>query len=184
MSCLNRDSSASTANNSIPPPTLPSGRPGEGGAPWPFAGDSRAGAIHSCRFEQFPGDFTACSLPPGRAVPDWVGGAFLSFCRRAADSLILCATELVPSHVTGERDWQLFHVIESHGLSSVNLHSVLILPLKAHQVDVITVAESHGFCFLVRRHALPIALKSLQEAGHQFVARAGIESIPVRFLAT
>jgi hypothetical protein len=184
MSCSNFETSAATASNPIFPLTPPPDRPGPIDASLPFPGGNQAAAIHSCRFEQLLGDFTSCSLPPGCAVPDWIGGAFICFCHSTAETSILCATELVPIHVTGDRDWQLFHVTESPGLSYANLLAAFILPLKSRQVDVITIAGSHGFCFLIRRHALPTALMALQEGGHQFVARAGVENIPVAFLAT
>ena len=181
---MNHDTPASAVNNPISPRTPPTNAPGPVVASLHYPAAGKAGAIHAHRFEQLPGDFTACSLPPGSAVPDWVGGAFLSFCHGAAETTILCATERVPSHVTGNRDWQLFHVTESPGLPPAHLLAAFIPPLKARHVDVITAAGSHGVCFLVRRHALPTALMALQEAGHLLVARTGIESFPVAFLAT
>ena len=184
MSGLNHPPSASAFKHPVSPPVPPTEAPGRVVVPQGHPGAGQAGAVFSCRFEQLPGDFTACSLPPGTALPEWLGGAFLSFCHGAAETTILCATELVPGHVTGNRDWQLLHVTESAGLSPMQLLAAFNSPLKARHIEVITAAGSHGVCFLVRRHALPTALMALQEAGHQLVARTGIESFPVAFLAT
>jgi len=184
MSCSNYDTSAFAANNPTSPLIPPKERSEPTVASSSSAGAGQCGGFQSFRFEQLPGDFTACLFPPGSALPDWVGGAFFIFCHGAAETSILCATELVPSHVTGDRDWQLFHVTSPPGLTPANPLAAVILPLKSRQIDVITAAGSHGVCFLVRRHALTTALMALQEAGHHLEARAGIESIPVTFLAT
>ncbi|MBK8859134.1 MAG: hypothetical protein IPN11_16100 [Opitutaceae bacterium] len=181
---MNHNPSASAVTHPVSPPAPPTDAPEPVNAPLHHPGLGQAGPIHSCRFEQLPGEFTACSLPPGTALPEWLGGAFLSFCHGAAETTILCATERVPDHVTGNRDWQLLHVTESAGLSPGQLIAAFIFPLKARHIDVITAAGSHGICFLVRRHALPTALMALQEAGHKLVARTVIESFPVAFLAT
>ena len=123
------------------------------------------------KFRQIAGVFTVCRLAPNAPIPALPDTAFFLSITRTDDELsIVCAADHAPENAKCESPWTCFKL---EGPFPFNLTGVLasfLDPLASAGIPIFAVSTFDTDYVLVKEESTSVALKALQDAGHEFLS--------------
>jgi len=126
------------------------------------------------KFEWIAGPFAICKLPAQDTIPDWAAdGAFTSVTRTADELSIVCPADNLPPSVNSAYHWICLKLKGPFAFSQVGILAAFISPLAQSGVPIFAISTFDTDYVLVQEEFAGVALKALDEAGHQLIGDDG-----------
>ena len=130
--------------------------------------DDRPGRRIELKFDWLPGPFAICKLPADAQIPDWaLTGTFTSVTRTSDELSIVCPAGNLPPNLTSESHWICFKLQGPFTFSQVGILASFINPLAQNGVPIFAISTYNTDYVLIQEEFAGIALKALDEAGHE-----------------
>jgi hypothetical protein len=124
------------------------------------------------------GEFAICRLGANDAVPDWVGGTFISVTRTAAELSLIVDAACVPASVQAERGWRCLALVGPFPFSQVGVIAGVSAVLATEGIALLTVATFDTDYIFVKETMLTRATAALLDAGYTLKRRDVAVSAP------
>ena len=119
-------------------------------------------------FEELPGEYAVCKLPPGAAPPDLAGSGGLVSVTRAADEIsLVCPVRDAPEAAEVEAGWTALKVSTLADLDQPGVVRAAVSPVSDQGLGVFVLSTFLRDYLLVRSETLGVALIRLLLAGHR-----------------
>lgn len=123
------------------------------------------------KFRRLPIAFAICRLAPGSPIPELAIAASLLSITRTADELsIVCPADQVPQGAKCESPWTCFKLEGPFPFTLTGVLASFLDPLAERGVPIFAVSTFDTDYVLVKEEVAAVALKTLQEAGHELIA--------------
>jgi hypothetical protein len=122
------------------------------------------------KFQQFPGSFAICRLPPDAPIPELTSDVpFISATRTADELSIVCPAAHAPASAKCEGLWTCFKLEGPFPFSLTGVLASFIDPLAEHGVPIFAISTFDTDYVLVKEEHALTARQTLQAAGHELV---------------
>jgi hypothetical protein len=122
------------------------------------------------QFQQIPGQFAVCKLPPGASLPDWaMQGAFTSTTRTAEEFSIVCPWEHVPAEIAREGPWACLKLQGPFPFELTGVLHSFIGPLAENAISIFAMSTFDTDYVLIKDELAGRAVEVLRECGHVLV---------------
>ncbi len=118
-------------------------------------------------FEELPGDYAICRIPPGSPVPGWADGEGLVNITQAEDEIsITCRADRVPDGPETEKGWAALKVSTLAELDEPGVVLAAVRPISEAGLGVFVLSTFYRDYVLVRRDRFSDAQQALEAVGH------------------
>jgi hypothetical protein len=107
-------------------------------------------------------------LPPGSVAPAWVRGCFAAVIFSSHGMTVVCEESAVPAGVTTQSGFRCLQIVGVFEISSVGVVAAVVRPLAEAGISLFVHSTWETDFILVPDADLPVAIRTLIEAGHKF----------------
>jgi len=123
------------------------------------------------KFRRLPTTFVVCRLAPDSPLRELATTASLLSITRTADELsIVCPADQVPQDAKCESSWTCFKLEGPFPFSLTGVLASFLDPLAERGVSIFAISTFDTDYVLVKEEMAAVALKTLQEAGHELIS--------------
>ena len=122
------------------------------------------------KFQQLPGSFAICRLPPDAPIPELLPNAsFISATRTADEHSIVCPAGQAPGNAKCEEPWTCFKLQGPFPFSQTGVLASFIDPLAERGVPIFAISTFDTDYVLVKEEHAATTRRTLQAAGHELI---------------
>ena len=123
------------------------------------------------------GRYAIVKLSPEAAVPDWATrSAFFSVTRTADELSVVAEESSVPEEMDGSRGWRMIKVHGPFAFTEIGVVAALANPLARVGVGIFVISTFDTDYLLVQQEDIPIAVETLEHAGHRILQLESLNS--------
>jgi hypothetical protein len=117
------------------------------------------------------GFYAIAKLSPDAAIPEWATrqGTFFSVTRTAEELSLVVAKANLPADMEGSRNWCMLKVHGPFAFNEVGVLAALTAPLARLGVGIFVVSTYDTDYLLVQEEDVPVAVETLEHAGHRIL---------------
>jgi uncharacterized protein len=123
------------------------------------------------KFRRLPTTLAICRLAPGSPIPEFATTASLMSITRTTDELsIVCPVDQVPQDAKCESPWTCFKLEGPFPFTLTGVLASFLDPLAESGIPIFAISTFDTDYVLVKEEMALVALKTLQEAGHELIS--------------
>lgn len=116
------------------------------------------------------GLYAITKFPRGAAIPVWAtSGAFFSVTRTPEELSVVAAENSVPPETDASRGWHLLKVHGPFAFNETGVVAALAAPLTRVGVAIFVISTHDTDYLLVQQEEIPVAVETLEHAGHRIL---------------
>jgi uncharacterized protein len=127
-------------------------------------------ANRTLTFSFVEGFYTIVRMSPDATIPEWATrGAFFSITRTADELSLVVAESTLPAEIQASRNWRLLKVHGPFAFKEAGVLASLANPLARLGVGIFVISTYDTDYLLVQQENVPVAVETLEHAGHRIL---------------
>lgn len=116
------------------------------------------------------GGYAIAKFPCDAEIPDWAtSAAFFSVTRTPEELSVVTAEASVPPKFDASRGWRMLKVHGPFGFDEAGVVAALANPLARVGVGIFVISTFDTDYLLVQQKEIPVAVETLEHAGHRIL---------------